>query len=214
MLPGRSYPEKVQDRHAVQAALQAHPRAQFLPAETQSRAAKDQPVQIGFNAHCSSPSTVRLMLEALGVQPGMKVLEVGSGSGWTIALLAHLTGPSGAVVGVEIVPELVALGRANLPADYQHWAHIERADPHLLGVPRGEPFDRILVSADPGEIPPELEDQLAMNGRLVTPAAGVIWVVDQDAHGLHRKPITNRRFEFSPLLHDHIDTGQAADLMA
>jgi protein-L-isoaspartate(D-aspartate) O-methyltransferase len=190
--------------------MQAHPREQFLDVELRPHAGLDQPLSIGFGATSSPPSIVQLMLELLGVQPGMKVLEIGSGSGWTTTLLAHLTGPTGAVVGVEIVPELVERGRANLPMEYRHWAHIERADPHLLGVPRGEPFDRILVSADPGEIPPDLEDQLAMNGRLVTPAAGVIWVVDQKADGLNRRQAADRHFEFAPLLHEHLDPNGVA----
>ncbi len=204
----------MQNHRQVQAALQAHPRGQFLATEVRAQAGLDQPLPIGFGATSSPPSVVQLMLELLSVQPGMKVLEIGSGSGWTTTLLAHLTGPTGAVVGVEIIPELVEQGRANLPSDYRHWAHIERADPHLLGVPRGEPFDRILVSVDPGEIPPDLEAQLAMNGRLVTPAAGVIWVVDQDVTGLHRRPVTDQHFEFQPLRHDHVDAGEDLNLMA
>lgn len=193
----------MRDHHRVLAALSAVPRRNFLPAEVRDRAAEDEPLPIGSGATCSQPWTVQFMLELLRVEPGNKVLDIGSGSGWTTALLAHLTGEHGSVVGVELVPDLVQQGRANLPKAFRHWAHIEQADPRLLGVPRGEPFDRILVSADAGEIPVELEEQLSMHGRLVVPASGVMWVVDRDYEGLHREPITGYRFAFVPLQRSH-----------
>jgi len=190
----------VHEHRQVLAAMTALPRRNFLPDQVRALAHLDEPLPIGFGATNSQPWTVRFMLDLLHVQPGDKVLDVGSGSGWTTALLAQLTGHTGAVVGVDLVPELVAMGRANLPPEFR-WAHIELADPHLLGVPRGEPFDRILVSADAGEIPNELEDQLGCGGRMVAPAAGVMWVIDRDHDGLHREPVTGYRFNFVPLLH-------------
>ncbi len=180
--------------------MAALPRRDFLPAEVRERAFLDEPLPIGHGATCSQPWTVQFMLDLLHVQPGDKVLDVGSGSGWTTALLAHLTGPHGAVVGIDVVPELVEAARARLPRGFT-WAHIEHADPHLLGVPRGEPFQRILVSADAGNIPPELEEQLADGGRLVVPAAGVMWVVDREHDGFHREPVTGYRFAFVALQH-------------
>jgi protein-L-isoaspartate(D-aspartate) O-methyltransferase len=176
----------------------ALPRRDFLPAEVRARADIDEPLPIGYGATSSQPWTVRFMLELLQVSPGHKVLDVGSGSGWTTALLAHLTGHTGAVVGVELVPELVAMGRANLPPAFG-WAHIEQADPHTLGVPRGEPFDRILVSADANQIPEELEDQLAVGGRLVVPVVGELWAVERHSDGFHRQAVTDYRFSFLPL---------------
>lgn len=187
------------EQRQVLAALAAVPRHDFLPEAVRDQAAADQPLPIGYGATCSQPWTVQFMLELLHVFPGAKVLDIGSGSGWTTALLAELTGAHGAVVGTEVVPELVEFGRSNLPRRFR-WAHIETGDPHTLGVPRGEPFDRILVSADAGEIPPLLEEQLAIGGRMVLPASGVMWVVDRDHDGLHREPITGYRFNFVPLV--------------
>ena len=182
------------------AALAAVPRKDFLPPPLRAQAARDEPLPIGYGATNSQPWTVRFMLELLHVQPGNKVLDVGAGSGWTTALLAQLTGHTGAVVGVEIIPELVEQGRANMSPDLT-WAHIEQADPNRLGSPAGEPYDRILVSADAGMIPVELEDQLSVGGRMVVPADGVMWIIDRDRAGFHREPVFGYRFGFVPLIH-------------
>ena len=88
-----------------------------LPAEAQTRyAGEDRPIEIGHGQTNSQPRTVRAMLELLDVAPGSRVLDVGCGSGWTTALLAALTGPTGSVVGLEIVPALVDLAQRNLRA--------------------------------------------------------------------------------------------------
>ncbi|MBK8446063.1 MAG: protein-L-isoaspartate O-methyltransferase [Micropruina sp.] len=184
----------------VMAGLADVPRARFLPPDVRALAAVDAPLPIGYGATNSQPWTVQFMLELLHVPVGATVLDVGSGSGWTTALLARLTGPTGSVRGVEIVPELVTMGRTHLAGFDLPWARIEQALPGTYGLPDEGPFDRILVSADPGEIPPELEQQLAVGGRLVAPASGVMWVVDRDAAGWHREPVMGYRFSFVPLV--------------
>ncbi|MCA0296784.1 MAG: protein-L-isoaspartate O-methyltransferase [Actinobacteria bacterium] len=184
----------------VLAALAATPRAKFLPASVRARAALDEPLPIGHGATNSQPWTVQFMLELLHVPEGSRVLDVGSGSGWTTALLAALTGPSGSVLGLDVVPELVRMGRENLAAFTLPWAAVEPAERGVFGRPAEAPFDRILVSADAGGIPAELEAQLAVGGRLVLPASGVMWVVDRDHEGWHREPVTGYRFAFVPLL--------------
>ncbi len=181
------------------AAMAAMPRKGFLPPEVRAQADRDEPLPIGYGATNSQPWTVQFMLELLHVEDGNTVLDVGAGSGWTTALLAHLTGRTGTVVGVEIVPELVAQGRANLPAELP-WARIEQADPHILGHPAGGPYDRILVSADAGVIPAELEHQLSIGGRMVVPADAVLWVIDRDRDDFHREPVFGYRFGFVPLV--------------
>ncbi len=90
----------------LEAAFQAAPRHNFLPPEVTDQTAVDMPLPIGFGQTNSQPSTVALMLDWLQVKPGQKVLDVGSGSGWSTALLSHLTGPKGRVTAVERVPEL------------------------------------------------------------------------------------------------------------
>ena len=100
---------------------------------------------IGEGQTNSQPRTVADMLRLLEVGPGQRVLDVGSGSGWTTALLAHLVGPTGPVLGVELEPSLVTFGSANLAATGQPWAGIRAADPGVLGAagPRA-------VRPDPG----------------------------------------------------------------
>jgi protein-L-isoaspartate(D-aspartate) O-methyltransferase len=120
------------------------------------------------------------MLRLLDVRPGQKVLDVGSGSGWTTALLAHLTGKDGTVRGVEIEADLVGFGAANLAATEQPWATITHATPGVLGLPDEAPFDRILVSAEPRTLPQELVDQLADGGRMVIPVSGTMLLVVRD----------------------------------
>ena len=184
----------------VIAALAEVPRARFLPDDVRGRAALDEPLPIGHGATNSQPWTVQFMLELLRVPEGGTVLDVGSGSGWTTALLARLVGPKGSVLGVEIVPELVAFGRANLAGFDFPWARVEQATRGEFGMPASAPFDRILVSADAHELPDELEQQLAVGGRIVVPASGVMWIVDRDHEGWHREPVTGYRFAFVPLV--------------
>lgn len=153
---------------------------------------------IGYGATNSQPSTVRYMLELLDVGPGQRVLDVGSGSGWTTALLGELVGPSGTVIGVELVPELVDMARANL-ADHRPWVRIELARGDALGWPEAAPYDRILVSADGGRVPMQLEAQLAAGGRMVLPAASEMVVVERSTDGRLSQRRAKGRFSFVPL---------------
>lgn len=157
---------------AVAAAFAAHPRTGFLPPELRARADYDGPLPIGHGQTNSQPRTVASMLRLLDVGWGMRVLDVGSGSGWTTALLAHLVGPNGQVLGVELVPELARWGAANLANASHPWASIVTAQPGVLGLPEQGPFDRILVSAEPAELPQTLVDQLRDGGVMVIPVAG------------------------------------------
>ena len=165
-------PDRPEDR--VARALEALPRTGFLRRLERLRAGLDGPLPIGHGQTSSQPRTVAEMLALLDVRPGQRVLDVGSGSGWTTALLARLTGPGGVVVGVERVPDLVAFGAANLERAGMPWARITTAAAGVLGAPALGPFDRILVSAGAERLPAALVDQLADGGVMVIPVAGVM----------------------------------------
>ena len=172
-------------------AFAAMPRRDFLPRSARRRARFDGPILIGAGQTNSQPRTVEDMLRLLDVHPGHRVLDVGAGSGWTTALLADLTGPTGSVRGVELEPDLVRFGGANLAATGQPWATIVAATPGVLGVPEHAPYDRILVSAGARRLPQELVDQLGPEGRLVIPVAGTMLLVtnpgaEVSEHGHYR----------------------------
>lgn len=178
-------------------AFDAVPRDGFLPEADRAHSSYDEPIPIGHGQTNSQPTTVKNMLRLLEVHPGQRVLDVGSGSGWTTGLLAHLTGPTGSVHGVELVPELVAAGAANLAATGQGWASIRQAEPGVLGLPDQAPFDRILVSAEADELPEELVDQLGDQGRMVIPVVGTMLLVVR--HGTEVRTTRHGSYRFVPL---------------
>lgn len=175
--------------------MAATPRAGFLPLGQRAYAEVDRALPIGYGQTNSQPSTVRDMLHALRVEPGQRVLDVGAGSGWTTALLAHLVGPAGEVVGVERVPELTLEGARAVAATARPWARVEQAQTDRLGDPDRAPYDRILVSAQGDEVPAEFVAQLAEDGLMVLPVGGRLLRVD---HGGREEDLGG--YVFVPLL--------------
>jgi protein-L-isoaspartate(D-aspartate) O-methyltransferase len=158
----------------VAAAFAAVDRTEFLRPRDRADADLDGPSPIGHGQTNSQPRTVRAMLELLDVRSGQKILDVGSGSGWTTALLAWLVGPTGSVFGVELEPDLAAWGAENLGRQDASWASIRPAEPDVLGIPSEAPFDRILVSATARRLPDELVEQLADDGVMVVPVGSAM----------------------------------------
>lgn len=149
-------------------------RMYFVPDELQSETYGDYPLSIGMGQTISQPTTVAIMLELLHPVSGNKVLDLGSGSGWTTALLASIVGEKGFVEGIERVPSLVEYGRECLKRVHIENASIEFADADVLGKP-GHHYDRILVSASAQELPETLIEQLNPGGILVIPILESIW---------------------------------------
>jgi len=146
-------------------------RKDFVLPQDQKRVEIDSPLPIGYGQTISQPLTVAFAIELLKPEAGDKILDVGSGSGWTTALLSEVTGQSGGVYGLEIVPELKEFGEKNL-AKYNF---IKKGVARILlaqgrrGLPEEAPFDKILVSAAAKEVPEELKKELKIGGRMVIP---------------------------------------------
>ena len=157
-------------------AMQAVPRAKFLPKNTQTYAATDTPIQIGSGQSVSAPHMVAIMNEALKLELGNKVLEDGAGSGWHAATLAEIVAPIeeprsewGHVYTVEIVPALAESARKNIMnAGYGDRVTIVNAD-GSKGYPEKAPFDRVVVAAAAPKVPKPLVDQLKSGGILIIP---------------------------------------------
>lgn len=173
-------------------------RKDFVKEEFLSFAYEDSPLPIGGEQTISQPFTIAFILELLKPQKGEHVLDVGSGSGYTTALLSHLVGNAGKIVGVEIIPELVTLGRNNLSKYNFTNAEIKQAG-DTLGIPEEAPYDKILVSASAGKIPKALIDQLKIGGVMVAPIGNDIWKIEKEASG-NLEIEKHHGFAFVPLI--------------
>ncbi|OGY45943.1 MAG: protein-L-isoaspartate O-methyltransferase [Candidatus Buchananbacteria bacterium RIFCSPHIGHO2_02_FULL_38_8] len=145
-------------------------RRDFLPEELVGEESVNAPLPIGHGQTISQPLTVAFMFELLQPGTNQKVLDIGSGSGWTTAMLAELVKPKGKVYAIERISELKEFGQDNV-AKY----NLENVEffcqDGSLGLPDKAPFDRIIVAAAAFEVPEELKKQLKLGGRLVIPTA-------------------------------------------
>lgn len=160
-------------------AMRQVKRIQFLPTDQHHRVGDNAALPIGYGQTNSQPYTVAFMLEQLEVEPGMKVLDVGCGSGWTSALLGHIVGPEGQVIGTEIIPELTHSARANT---YEYKNVTIKHTEDVLGCPEHAPYDRILVSASSNSIPQALIDQLELGGIMLIPVGQSIWKLTKQSN--------------------------------
>ena len=153
----------------IEQAFTAVPRINFVPDEVKKAADIDMPLPIGFGQTNSQPTTVKMMLEWLDPRPGQKVMDVGSGSGWSAALLAYLVAPKGRVYAVERIPELLKFGEENTKRLGIKNVKFFAARGDEYGLIEHAPFDRILVSASARKLPDELAAQLTVGGKMVIP---------------------------------------------
>lgn len=171
-------------------------REEFIPDTYRSAAYEDTALPIGQGQTISQPSTIAFMLELLDVQNGQKILEVGSGSGYVLALLSEMN-PKGKVMGTERIEKLVKSSREKL----QKYKNVEIFHtPNVMGLQEHSPFDRILVSASAQEIPQELIEQLKTAGVLVLPVVNSIMRIEKTHKG--NKVEEHEGFAFVPLVKD------------
>jgi protein-L-isoaspartate(D-aspartate) O-methyltransferase len=160
----------------VLAALRRVPRHRFVPEHLRFQAYEDSPLPIGGGQTISQPYMVAIMTELLEPEPGDRVLEVGTGSGYQAAVLAGLVAE---VFSIEIVPELAESARRVLAALAYTNVHVITGD-GFRGLPDRAPFDGIVVTAAPEKVPEPLLEQLAVGAHLVIPVGSweqelVIW---------------------------------------
>ena len=152
-------------------AMSRVPRELFVPEQLRDRAYEDTPLPIGLGQTISAPHMVAIMSDLLDIRPGMKILEVGGGSGYHAAVLAALTGPQGRVYSVERMADLAAAARRNLQAAGIENVTVVEGD-GSLGLPEHAPYDRISVAASAPKIPEPLKEQLQVGGKMVLPVGG------------------------------------------
>jgi protein-L-isoaspartate(D-aspartate) O-methyltransferase len=150
---------------AVAEAMREVPRHEFVPAAQQLHAYEDTPLPIGHGQTISQPYIVAFMTEKLEVKPGLKILEIGTGSGYQAAVLAAM---GARVYSMEIVEPLAQSARAALDRTGYSDVHTMTGD-GFRGWPEHAPFDRIIVTCSPEDIPPPLPAQLAEGGRMMIP---------------------------------------------
>lgn len=152
-------------------------RADFLPDNLKNLAELNEALPIDFSQTISQPLVVAFMLELLGPKAGDKVLDVGSGSGWTSALLSSIVGEKGKVIALEVISELMEFGKRNT-AKYNY---INKGIAEFIckdgsrGYKEEAPYDGILSSASAEELPKSWKDQVKVGGRIVAPIYSSIW---------------------------------------
>ncbi|HXF95928.1 MAG TPA: protein-L-isoaspartate(D-aspartate) O-methyltransferase [Gemmatimonadales bacterium] len=165
-------------------AMRTVPRHEFVPPEYRERAYGDHPLPIGYGQTISQPYVVAYMTEVLRPAPGMKVLEVGTGSGYQAAVLAEI---GCRVYTIEIFGALAESARRRLERLGYGAVEVRHGDGHF-GWPEAAPFDAVIVTAAAGYVPPALVEQLKPGGRMVIPVGSVYGVqnlilVEKDGRG-------------------------------
>lgn len=156
-------------------------RSEFIPKDLIAQSEANIPLPIGCGQTISQPLTVAFMLELLDPQSGQNILDIGSGSGWTTALLADIVGEKGGITAIEVIADLCKYGEKNV----KKFSFIKKGIVQFhcqsaeKGFEKNAPYDRILVSASVEEIPNAFKMQLKIGGKMVIPVRNEIWFIEK-----------------------------------
>ena len=183
-------------------------RVDFLPRGMENLAELNEALPIGCGQTISQPLVVAFMFELLEPKEGEKILDIGSGSGWTTALLAEIVGQRGKVMAIELVSGLMESGKQNI-AKYNF---IEKQIVECVcadgskGYKKEAPYDKILVSARAEKCFSAWKEQLKSGGRIVTPIGSSIWLFTKNQSADGKTEVTEKEypgFVFVPLIENH-----------
>lgn len=178
----------------VEKAMLKVPREEFLPSYLRLYAYEDTPLEIMYGQTISAPHMVAIMCELLDLRPGLRLLEVGTGTGYHAAVCAEAMERRGEVYTMEYYPGLALYAVQNLARlGYLDIIHVIIGD-GSRGLPKYSPFDRILVTAAAPKVPPRLIEQLRQGGVMVIPIdegfTQVLYVITKEDGSIKMKPIT------------------------
>ena len=182
----------IKDRKVLE-AMRKVPRHEFVPPAMRARAYEDRPLPIGHGQTISQPYIVAYMTEQLGLRPGHRVLEIGTGSGYQAAILAELVKE---VYSIEIVAPLGRQAEETLKRLGYKNVHVRVGDGYK-GWPEEAPFDAVIVTCAPEAVPQPLVDQLKVGGRMIIPVGGkqqMLYVMERNEAGLRQTAVLPVRF--------------------
>jgi protein-L-isoaspartate(D-aspartate) O-methyltransferase len=178
----------------VLTAMSKVPREEFVPQNSRGGSYTDQPLPIGYDQTISQPYVVAFMTEHLRLQPGDRVLEIGTGSGYQAAILAELVAE---VYTIEIIEPLAKRAEATLQRLGYKNVHVKAGDGYK-GWPDHAPFDAITVTCAPDHVPQPLIDQLKEGGRMIIPVGGFgdqeLYLLEKKNGQLQRRAVLPVRF--------------------
>jgi protein-L-isoaspartate(D-aspartate) O-methyltransferase len=200
---------KIQDERVIDAMSKVR-RHVYIPEAIRGKvdAYGDHPCPIGYGQTISQPFIVAYMTQRIEVKPGMKILEIGTGSGYQAAVLAEM---GAEVYSIEIVPQLARHAAAVLTAEGYGAVNVKCADGYK-GWPEHAPFDAIIVTCAPSRIPEALTAQLKDGGRMILPVgSGVQQLVILEKEGDSYREIPDIYVRFVPMVRSESRDNQSGE---